>query len=430
MKRSIHILIPILLFMMIGSSTVLASGFKDVPSTHSFYEEINYLSSKSYITGFQDETFRPNDKVTRAAAATMIGRALGLDGDQVDSTFKDVPKASYASGYIDSAVDIGIIKGYTDGTFRPNDVVTRGQMAIFLARGFKLNDTINYSFTDVSPSSSAYESIMKILAAGITQGYEDYTYRPDQQLTRGQFSAFLARALEESFRVSPPEKVTWNGEWKRESHVNPGLISITPKNSNTFYFNLNVSSGAHVGWIEGYGKVNGKQAVYMDSDSSCKLTFTHKGDRIEITQNDECYSYGGVGTFFNGSYSNNTEPVTHTLFNLGIIGSESQDQDIQSLVDSDYFLLVESMQMLNYSYDSELDADVVSGYVRGLGGYMGGNIALGADGHYYVAVIASDRSINFFTTNSTYQNSLPEIFKEWMDRWNLESNVNYVYKSL
>jgi hypothetical protein len=52
---------------------------------------------------------------------------------------------------------------------------------------------------------------------------------------------------------------------------------------------------------------------------------------------------------------------------------------IQRLVDSDYSLLVESMQMLDYSYDPELDADVVSGTVRGLRGYMGGNIALGVD---------------------------------------------------
>lgn len=430
MKKGITLFVPLLFFLIIGSTPVLALGFKDVPTTHSFYQEINYLSSKSYINGFQNGTFRPDDTVTRAAAATMIGRALGLDGVQVDSTFKDVPKVSYASGYIESAVKEGIIKGYTDGTFRPNEVVTRGQMAIFLARAFKLNNTINYSFTDVAPSSSAYDSIKKILAAGITQGYEDYTYRPYQQLTRGQFSAFLARALEESFRVSPPERVTWNGEWDRESHVNPGVLSITTKDSNTFYFNLNVSSGAHVGWIEGYGKINGKQAVYTDPDSSCKLTFTHKSDLIEIKQNEGCSSYGGYGTFFYGSYTKDPPPANYSLFNLGITEAESQDKDIQRLVGSDYSILVESMQMLDYSYDPELDADVVSGSIRGLGGYMGGNIALGADGHYYVAVILDDHSIHFYTTNPTYQNRLPHIFSQWMDRWNLDSNVKYIYKTL
>ena len=73
------------------------------------------LSSEEVISGFTDGTFRPNDTVTRAQAAIMIGRALGLDGEPRNTKFNDVTSTVTGSGYIASAVEKGIISGFTDG---------------------------------------------------------------------------------------------------------------------------------------------------------------------------------------------------------------------------------------------------------------------------------------------------------------------------
>jgi hypothetical protein len=176
--------------------------FSDLNNNHRFYNEISYLLAREVITGFQDGSFRPSDKVTRAQAAIMIGRALDLDGTKRTTGFKDVGTSSAASGYIASAVERGIITGFKDNTYRPNDPVTRGQMAIFIARAYDLKNEAQVSFSDVPKGSASYVYIQRILAEGITTGYNDGTFKPERELIRSDFAAFMARALDEKFKVS------------------------------------------------------------------------------------------------------------------------------------------------------------------------------------------------------------------------------------
>ncbi len=93
--------------------------------------------------------------------------------------------------------------GYDDGTYRPYEKVTRGQMAILLDRAFTLTDrSTENKFTDISPNMAAYQSILNASAIGIAKGFADGSFRPEVSLNRGEFSAFLARAIEPSFRVA------------------------------------------------------------------------------------------------------------------------------------------------------------------------------------------------------------------------------------
>jgi competence protein ComEC len=205
MKKLFALLL--LVVLVVGSippTSASAKAFRDVPTTHTFFDEITYLSDQMIINGFNDGTFAPDKPVTRAAAAAMIGRSVGLDGEKRETSFEDVGSSSFASGYIQSAVEQKIIYGFTDGTFRPDQIVTRGEMAIFIARAFELTEKADTSFNDVSPSMAAADSIAKILAEGITQGYTDGTFRPNQDVTRDQFSAFLARALNDQFKKDTP----------------------------------------------------------------------------------------------------------------------------------------------------------------------------------------------------------------------------------
>ena len=179
-------------------------AYSDLDSGHRFYDEILYLAFEGIIKGYPDGSIRPDEEVTRAAAAIMIGRALDLNGEQRKTKFPDVGAEQVASGYIASAVAEGIIQGYSDGTYRPNETVTRGQMAIFLSRAFNLTVEAAAPFTDISASMASYPHIKRILAENITQGYPDNTFRPNVKVTRAQFSAFLARALNDDFKVDLP----------------------------------------------------------------------------------------------------------------------------------------------------------------------------------------------------------------------------------
>lgn len=181
-----------------------AASFSDLKEGHRFYKEMLFLEGEDIISGFPNGTFQPDGEVTRAAAAIMIGRALNLDGEQKETGFSDVGAEQKASGYIASAVEEGIIQGYPDKTYRPDATVTRGQMAIFLSRAFKLTTESDSSFTDITPSMASYSHIKRIIAENLTQGYSDSTFRPDVKVTRAQFSAFLARALNDEFKVELP----------------------------------------------------------------------------------------------------------------------------------------------------------------------------------------------------------------------------------
>lgn len=193
-KLMIALLVMFLVFPMFGNKQAAANVFNDVPVNHVFSKEISFLLTKGVISS--SGPFGVNEHVNRVEVAVMISRALGLNGDKVTTPFKDVPKSSEFSGYINSAVQSGIIQGYSDGTFRPNEAVTRGQMAIFIARAFKLSVESPLEFKDVNPKTASYSAIKKIVKANITTGYSDKTFRPNDPLTRGQISAFIARAMQ------------------------------------------------------------------------------------------------------------------------------------------------------------------------------------------------------------------------------------------
>lgn len=198
MKKFTILLFSFVLLLLGNSGQADAAGFTDVSN---FKDQIEYLSDKGVINGYGDGTFGPLNKVTRGDAALMIARALNLDTTPRDTKFPDVKKDKAASGAIQSAADRGIIQGYTDGKFGLNDYVKRGEMAIFIARAFKLTDEEVTSFSDVSISSPFYSSIRKILAFGVTEGYDSGKFLPGNSLNRGEFSAFLARAMSEDFKL-------------------------------------------------------------------------------------------------------------------------------------------------------------------------------------------------------------------------------------
>ncbi|RNF39646.1 S-layer homology domain-containing protein [Planococcus salinus] len=190
--------VALLLSLVLLAPAVWAAP--DVPESHGFYEEITYLTELGVLGGYPDGTVRPESVVTRAEAAIMIGRLKELDGTQRATSFSDVTQKQAASGFIAAAQEAGFITGYPDGTFRPYESITRGDMAIILSRIFVTPITLGVGFSDVSVNMRAYEPIAQVLAANITIGYPDNTFRPHEFVTRAQFSAFLARGLEPKFK--------------------------------------------------------------------------------------------------------------------------------------------------------------------------------------------------------------------------------------
>ncbi|TFD96274.1 S-layer homology domain-containing protein [Jeotgalibacillus sp. R-1-5s-1] len=189
----------ILLFALFPGKAKGVVSFDDVPMDHPFVWEIIYLYGEGIIDGYPDGNFRPSNNVTRAQAMKMIGKAVYLYDEQRPTPFSDVPANHFASGFITSAYEYEWIRGYPDGTFRPNAHLTRGQAAIVLANAFKWGEAQPARFSDVDANTPMAIAIAKLAEQGVAKGYPDGTFKPYQRITRGQFSAMLARAAEPTF---------------------------------------------------------------------------------------------------------------------------------------------------------------------------------------------------------------------------------------
>ncbi len=168
--------------------------YTDVNKGHWAFSEIQSLYNKSLIKGYSNGTFKPEASITRAEAATIIARALNLSTTK-DSSFKDVSNGHYAYSAIAAVEQAGIIKGQEAGKFNPNGQLSRAEMAAILTRAYKLTGTSKVSFTDVKSTHWAYSNIQALVANDLTGGFPDNTFRPDAQITRAQFASFLNRCL-------------------------------------------------------------------------------------------------------------------------------------------------------------------------------------------------------------------------------------------
>ncbi|CAM3929296.1 N-acetylmuramoyl-L-alanine amidase [Alkalicoccus chagannorensis] len=196
---------------------VLAAGagaavlFGSTAETHAMFtdtgeEEVEVLAERDIVSGYEDGSFLPDHDVTRAEAATMIGRSLGMDESAGDAPFTDVPEDHFAEGYIAAAAAADIINGYDDGTFQPDETLSRGEMAAILHRSYQLDDWDDLSFSDVPADHPFYEDITSLADSGITDGYTDGTFRPDNDITRLEFSLMVTRAMFPFYR--PVEEPT------------------------------------------------------------------------------------------------------------------------------------------------------------------------------------------------------------------------------
>ncbi|ADH98495.1 S-layer homology domain-containing protein [Salisediminibacterium selenitireducens] len=182
---------------------VLAADMPDIPKQYA--AEADLLISKGVIQGYKDGTFKPENSVSRLDAAIMIGRSLGLNGEPRETGFHDVPVDHRGSGYVAEMRDHGIINGFNETTFAPYRPLSRGDMSLFLHRAFHDLKTPYdpTAFFDLSSRMQAFQSIRYMTQSGVSIGFPDGTFRPGDHVTRMQMSLFLARALNEDFRVSP-----------------------------------------------------------------------------------------------------------------------------------------------------------------------------------------------------------------------------------
>ncbi|MFD1358998.1 S-layer homology domain-containing protein [Fictibacillus halophilus] len=181
----------------VATLAVLPQGqYHDVPTGYWAYTPITNLSKKGVMNGYEYSQFKPVKSVTRAEAAKMVANALNLDSSSSYSKFKDVSTSFWGVESINAVKEAGIINGYPDGTFKPNQEMTRDEIAELISKTFVLADKgTENSFPDVKEGYWAYDSIQRLSENNIASGFEDNTFKPLNETSRAEFSTFLYRAL-------------------------------------------------------------------------------------------------------------------------------------------------------------------------------------------------------------------------------------------
>ena len=170
--------------------------FSDVTEENVHRDNIVALANAGIILGFEDGTFGPSLNVTRGQLASILARTAGLDPASEPYDFTDITGNVHA-GNIQALADAGIISGFADGTFGPSLHVTRAQAASLIGRWIEVDEVDEGPFTDVPADDVHAGFINALYELGVIRGRTPTTFEPASSLQRAQAASIVARTLED-----------------------------------------------------------------------------------------------------------------------------------------------------------------------------------------------------------------------------------------
>ena len=180
-----------------GGGSVIPSKPEPKPDNGDLNKDDHY----QYLIGYPDGTFAPNRGMTRAEVATMFTRLLKdrpVKGQSYAAGLSDIHAGDWYADTVGYAVQKGIVSGYPDGSFKPNQAITRAEFASIASRFAELTESKDLSFSDLDASYWGYKAIRLAASNGWISGYPDNTFRPEQAITRAEVTSITNRMLNRS----------------------------------------------------------------------------------------------------------------------------------------------------------------------------------------------------------------------------------------
>ena len=244
------LMVCMIVSLFAGVTTAFAAkDFKDVPSDNWAKTYVDYVVDKGYFAGATTDLFKPDDNMTRGMFVAVIAKVEGLTLDNnVAVDFSDVQTGKYYAGAVKWATDNGIVSGYGNGKFGPNDAITREQICVMMDKYIQYHDANNdtkymdrkasVDFKDASDISSwAKDSVQKCVSYGLVQGFPDGKFYPKRNATRAEVSVMIYRlALWKEVVDGDEYKVSYKYESGTEGVELPAALNILiVPDSRTFH---------------------------------------------------------------------------------------------------------------------------------------------------------------------------------------------------
>ena len=240
--------------LILGPTTASAlsassAPFKDVPVSNTFAGYITYCAQEKIINGYPDGTVKPTGDVTRAEVAAILYRVMDADCVKTYETtrcsFSDVVRGDWFNLYVATLEDAGVIVDTrTNGKFRPNDAITRAELASMIAQFAGLESASAAKFNDVGSRYWAAEEIAIAAKMGWINGYPDGSFRPDATITRAEMMAMINRALGRTPK-SADDLLSGMKTWRDNANVNAWYYLDVQEATNSHTY---TKSGTHETW--------------------------------------------------------------------------------------------------------------------------------------------------------------------------------------
>ena len=165
-----------------------------------------------YLFGYPDDSFGPNNNMTRAEAAQMFYNLLKDQDVEAASVFDDVPEGAWYATPVNVMAELGIVNGVGDDKFEPNRQITRAEFTAMAMRFAKVPSGGENIFTDVKPTDWFYSYVVNSIQYGWIEGYGDGTFRPQNLITRAEVTTIVNRMLDRqadmAFVIQHRDKLT------------------------------------------------------------------------------------------------------------------------------------------------------------------------------------------------------------------------------
>ncbi|TXK67411.1 S-layer homology domain-containing protein, partial [Paenibacillus sp. N3.4] len=211
-KKAIITFLAMILLMSIPVFPIYASDIDD----HWANAQLKKWIGNGIINGYDDGTVRPDNPIDRAEFVTIVNRIFEFKRE-TDGGFTDVASTNWFSGDIAKAYRAGYISGYPDQTFRPKDEVTREDAAVILSRAFKLTGASSNNRASFSDSDQiqgyAKAAIETLVENGYMKGYTDHSFKPRRAITRAEAVTIINQIVSEFYHAAgtyPPQRINGN----------------------------------------------------------------------------------------------------------------------------------------------------------------------------------------------------------------------------
>ncbi len=182
------------------SGVICMAAFSDVDESTEMGMAIARMQERGYIQGFGDGTFRPDATLTRAEFVTIINRMYQYYV-QANNIFKDIKSTDWYYGDVLAAAQVGYIRGMGDGTFRPNEQVSREQVCVMLNSILKIESNLYEVVISDEVSDWARDSVEKAVSNGLFELEEGGRFRATVPITRGETCVALQKCIVDQTEV-------------------------------------------------------------------------------------------------------------------------------------------------------------------------------------------------------------------------------------